>query len=515
MNLQIIATSALDEALSIAEDKNEQDDMVVTNEVDESQPQDEQSSNAVETTGGEESAVEKYVTETDNGDGTTTFSFSFTLDPAVQTEMARSIPKGMKRDDLADDIDVGGDENEEEDLTVEETEAKDEKNTGESVEEDSPSKTDDSGENALLDESDEKSPYVVDGEAQDSVFTDALDSIENFAEDARTEHGSSPVSACTAKDPIFCPYHGKKAAEEELVGLLSTNGSLPANMSVEVNNGKTKRDFSISIKCGANDAPAAQNAIAQMLSKRGIKPTQATKLTASGPGVEETAEYQNPNQVNKAEIMQEWVDDMLTDYASDPNSPVDPQELADCIAKTSEYYDQIGTPTENKAFEEAKEAYNNLCAQIDFSHVKTAADATKERGDISNIRKKAGDWWNLVTEAKHTWSAAGVAQGSRLNKYPASAQPIRKDFQTRYSNLYNYVCKPYEDANAEYTNALSQGDMKSVRVALGKLKYQAKMYEDMMPAFEKTAKEYIAEAKKSAQQKGVQVPQYTPVPWNP
>ena len=146
MNLKKIATLALDEEI-----------------VEDAVKKHSQKKNA-------ESSDSPFAIE-ENPDGTTTISVLVTFDPKIREEKAKAMAKGVKRDDLADDIpDDGGGEP-------------------------------------------QSSPEPAEDSAPRGVFAAALDElaaiVPEIAEDAapRRQHGLSPIENCRAKDPMFCPYH--------------------------------------------------------------------------------------------------------------------------------------------------------------------------------------------------------------------------------------------------------------------------------------------------------------------
>jgi len=434
------------------------------------------------------------VEKAENEDGTVTFSMAFTLDPEVQKKMAKAMGKGVKREDLSDDL-------------------------GESGREDGDPDGDDG---------DQVGKKFADDEAEDAapeqgVFAMALDEMVE-TEDASSRHKNTPLENCRAKDPMFCPYHGAKATEKWLTDEMTKafGGNLPQGVSVSVDGDGHNFNVKVSTNAGTNSGPILA-ALTGLSAKNGVNatPSSAYHVTSSGSnGNEHTMEYTNPNHRDKEGMIAEWTDNLLEDYANDPNSPVDAQEMADFLSEYADYQGVMDDPNstdqqKKDAFASASDKYHALRAQIDEASVQTPADAAKRRQDFSDRRQKAGDWWNMVSEAKEVWQAAGVRPGSRANAYPAAAQQVRGDFQKRYSNLYNSACKPYEQAEANYQTALQSGNMHDIRTALHALDYASQLYEDLMPSFTKTAQAYKQEADNYAQSQGVTVPAYQPKPWTP
>lgn len=432
------------------------------------------------------------VERVENEDGSVTLTLSFSIDPEVQKEKAAAMAKGTKRDDQAD---VELDENGE------------------------PVSKEQSAEDAA----------PCDSNPDQSVFSDALDSLQDVATEDASRH-NTPLANCRAKDPMYCPYHGTQATQKFLEDEISKlGGTIPGTIAVDTDDGHNFK-VSITVPAGTNGQPY-YNALSALMQKKGIKATPSAEVSPNQTDEVYEAKFNDPGHKDKDAQFDEWVDNLLEDYANDNNSPLDPNDLATFLGDYSDYkampgnientYNNSQTPPTQQDFAKAaakrnvEEAYHNLRADVDMAHVKSVQDAQAESAAISAIRSKAGDWWNSVQEAAHIWNACGIRKGSSDKKYPQQAQPIRERFHKKYSSFYRSICAPYDNAVREYSAAITAAspDMKQIRRALHKMNDYANAYEDAFPSFKKIADEYTNAANAYAKQQGVTVPPYQKQPW--
>lgn len=442
----------------------------------------------------EEGQLPEGVKKEEQEDGSTVYTLSFSIDPEIQKEKAAAIPKGTKREDQADvELDETG----------------------------TPVSQEDAAQDGC--------PCCCSDAQDEKPFSDALDSLDDVAtEDSR--HYNTPLENCRAKDPVFCPYHGKAATEKFLTDeITKAAGSVPQGTVISVDS-DNQHDYKIAVTvpAGTNGRPIV-NALNALLSKEGIKAQVDSDLAPNQSDEVHSVAFTHTEHSDRDGQFAEWVDNLLEDYANDNNSPLDANDLAQFLSDYSDfqqmpgdythlYKDSTVAPTQQDidkgaARDALEAAYHSLRAQVDMADVKTVADADKKRDAIGKIRENAGDWKNLVSEVQAIWNAAGIPPRTRDTKYPDPA--LRTKFKNKYSSFYTRICLPYEKADADLVVAKANNDPKAMRDALHKLSDYAEAYEMSFPAFKKLTDEYTDSARKYAQQKGVQIPQYQKLPWMP
>ena len=379
---------------------------------------------------------------TDNGDGTVTYSMEFSLDPEVQKEMSKAMPKGEKREDQVDKVEKV------------------------KVEGEGEQRNDSSSVSGLRSSPSLKSSVPgLESSAQDEapkgVFAMALD--EAIAEDAGgSRHANTPLENCRAKDPMFCPYHGQKAIENWIHSEMQYNVGLTGGGHLAVikvaDNGKGA--FTVTITANKGDAAARNNismTMKSLLSKKGIVPTGVSTQTASGiydvPGSNDyKSEFSAKPDYDKEQMLSEWADDLMIDVSSDPQlqQEIDPKEFADFLGKLDAVGQaQAGTPARDAALADAEKAYHMLRGQVEYKGVSSEVQLMQDAG-TAEVR------FNIASQSYHHLKSEVDAVKKILfknGKFPngfAKANPFAAKYNAAAQGAGYFADKSFHDADDEY-----------------------------------------------------------------
>ena len=410
----------------------------------------------------------------ENPDGTTTISVLVTFDPKIREEKAKAMAKGVKRDDLADDIpDDGG---------------------GEPPD----------------------SPETAEDSAPRGVFAAALDELAaiapEIAEDVspRRQHGLSPIENCRAKDPMFCPYHGQAAIKNAVDKELKNAGISGYSIEV-VPQGK---DFLLNVVMPSSHGGYAMGTIANAMvsafsSKSGIKLVQPPNFFngySNGVRLAQTKRGDidsiivSPSAANKSEQdvakLDEWIDDLVTDIAGDPTlmQDLDPQDLKDLLDSREVLEASINTQNQQQFaadYKFCRDKYRTARAQADYRHIKTPLDAKDAEDTIENeMQTLKGDYH----AAKAPIDAAKKVL-FKNGKFPngfAKANPWAKAYNDLSTMVGYFSAKSYDDARSEDLN-LAPADVKGRRTAISEMEYTKELYKNALDKYKQGIPAFMKE----------------------
>lgn len=447
---------------------------------------------------GTEGEVPKGVEKKDNGDGTVDLSFSFTLDPKVVAQKAKAMAKGVKRDDMTDDlgVDTDGDDD------VEEVFSDDVEDGMELIKKERFHHNEEEGGEGADDGEDDEDPFngvSTEDSATDTVFMDALDSIAGVdTEDARqnSRHSQTPLENCRAKDPRFCPYHGEKAWTSQLENELQNRGIVGGKVSVKNDNGR----YEVSVRVPTADMKAATDMIDGILNTKGVEHAasgfRSEAFYGNGEG-SEGAKFKVDQWSDRTGRLNEWVDDYMADVASDPNADIDmddfnslleAQEDIDAFEAKMDRNDANDMAKYNAMVDAAEKTYHTLMAQQYMKDVTDDQKATDKMADLSkeykDIFDKAHGRKDYVDLAKQKLFGGSGAFPRGFSKQNAFADEYNKASQ----RLFYWADREFTDALTEYHSAT---DLKGKRTALAAMDYRKDNFEQGVPKYEAAADKFL------------------------
>lgn len=446
----------------------------------------------------QENATKDAIKRTDNGDGTVTLSISFGLDPEVVAEKAKAMGKGVKREDLSDDLGFADD--------VEEEKAEDD------AQEVVGQKRDAEG-----DDDEDEDPYNG-VNVEDTMFSDALDELaghdETDAEDAKIgRHGVSPLENCRAKDPKFCPYHGQRAWQQQVENDLKAAGVNGATVTVTEDEHKTHLAdsgtgrYTVDVKCAAGDEQKVAGVLQGYLQMKGIKdptyvPAKVGK-TARGthPAVPGRGVVQGPggadvnfvrdrkaNPDDKYGTIQELMDDLM----DDPNVDYSNQEQMDMLNDLSDILDnkiaplvdeqthELKDPNDQQKYDglehEAYDKYHQLSAMVALPNVKSMGDATTAETDT--IRQFNSDYKSF-TDANDEINNVKKALGWKANAHGSFDKPRgmniegHDDAMQFLRNVNHWSKETMVEGQQNFVAAYLKNDLNQARRWLKQVMYAA------------------------------------------
>lgn len=390
----------------------------------------------------------------DNGDGTTTYSLTFSLDPKVQAEMSKAMPKGQRRDDQPDIISDGESDEDQENVSPEE---------------------------GLF--------------ATDSVAEDALPS----------RHANTPLENCRAKDPMFCPYHGKKAIEEFISsGLSASVPNLLLNrqvtFSVKENPDKT---FSVSITGpSAYNSAAFSSVLQNLVSRKGIVPVSQFEVDYGGSGnpQEHKVSIQAKPEFDKPSMLHEWADDLMIDVANDPKlqNELDPKEFADFLEKMGEMdrenAQNQGTQQAKKAEEDAIAAYRSIRGQADNTDVSSVGHLNDVDRDTAFRANLGTELYFLAKSEADSYKRALFGGSGNLPRGFSKQNEFAEKYTKASSEVGHWDRTAFLDADSDALENINKGttDVKSLRINAGDLRRtSAKLEDDAATFADKKVPEFI------------------------
>lgn len=387
----------------------------------------------------------------DNGDGTTTYSLTFSLDAKVQAEMSKAMPKGQRRDDQPDIISDGESDDGQEGIRPEE---------------------------GLF--------------ATDSVAEDALPS----------RHANTPLENCRAKDPMFCPYHGKKAIEEFISSELSASvPNLMQNKQVTFSVEEYDKTFKVSIT-----APASYNsqpfgiALNRLAHKQGINVASPMTLNfGQGQLNSELAVWKKPD-FDKQSMLHEWADDLMIDVANDPKlqNELDPKEFADFLEKMGEMdrenAQNQGTQQAKKAEEDAIAAYRSIRGQADNTDVSSVGHLNDIDRDTAFRANLGTELYFLAKSEADSYKRALFGGSGNLPRGFSKQNEFAEKYTKASSEVGHWDRTAFLDADSDALENINKGttDVKSLRINAGDLRRtSAKLEDDAATFADKKVPEFI------------------------
>lgn len=395
------------------------------------------------------------VVMTDGGDGTVTFRFTIEVDPEVASEKGVAMPKGQRREDMSDVVDP------------------------------------------------DESPV-----AEDAAPSQGGKSIHD-----------TPLENCRAVDPMFCPYHGAKAIERAIETHFQTyNKNAIPSLKVSVSR-KSRGAYSVQITTASTDTSTAVASILDLAKVNGFridKSGAAQSLVNNGDGthtytdeVDTSASGNRPSETDsRTALLNEWTDTLLDDYANNPNTKVESDDLADMLQAQQEIDDVLAHPTgkktaDMKAFRdkcrEFEMRYHAIRAQDEMAHVVTPSDASAELARITATKSK--DSWTDVSKVMNDACAKlGIPKGTLARKFPWSGRDV---YNARSSRAYASSLDLDRLVKNDFGSAMKSNDMKALRTALHNISYAVTEYNDSMKAFRESLDSQMKEAGKLAAQRGI------------
>lgn len=417
---------------------------------------------------------------TDNGDGTVTYSMAFSLDPKVQAEMSKAMPKGEKREDQVDKV----------------------------------------GEAEAQDEAPKGVFAMALDEAIGSVPSQTCDGIALDASPT-SRHANTPLENCRAKDPMFCPYHGQVAIqkwiENEIQNVFKSlpnpNGSTIGMMPKVVvkDDGTNKSRFEVTITASKSNMlarAAVGGAITNLFNKNGIQRIGISKSTPSGAydvpaSSDYRAELMSKPDYDKADMLKEWSDDLMIDVANDPQlqQEIDPKEFADFLGKLDAVGQaQAGTPAYDTALADAEKAYHMLRGQVEYKGVNSEAPLMQEAGS-------AEYHFNVANQAYHH-SKSEVDAVKKIifknGKFPngfAKANPFAANYNAASQAVGYFADKAFHDADDEYVPLMkalqnrkaTPAELQRLKGLVSAVKFGEKNYVNAADKYFKAKKEFMQE----------------------
>lgn len=454
------------------------------------------------------------VKRVDNGDGTVTMSISFELDPKVVAEKAKAIGKGLKREDLTDELPLVDD--------VEEgTDAKDSiRDAGDWSSEDDDEWPEDDGD-----------PYN-DTPSTDEMFSSALDELDAEVEDAKIgRHGLSPLENCRAKDPKFCPYHGQKAWQSQVEADLQAAGVTGATVTVTEDEHKSHLAdsgtgrYTIDVKCAAGDEQKVAGVLQGYLQMNGVKdPTyvpakQGKTARGTHPAIPGRGVVQNPGgaDVNfvrdrkakpddKFGTIQELFDDLMdspdVDYANpdqmklfDEISDILDNQAAALVDPTTH---ELVNPADQQKYDglehEAYDKYHQLSAMVALPNVKTMQDVDNEssanRAKFDAAVKSLDDTNSRINGVKKAlgWKPNQWGTFTKSSKLSVAGH---EDSMKWLQNVGHFTKELMTQADAEMAKAKQSGDVNQARRWLKQQMYATQNADFMNKSIAGEEKKYL------------------------
>lgn len=449
------------------------------------------------------------VDRADNGDGTVTLSVSFALDPKVVAEKAKAMKKGIKRDDLSDDI-------------------------GEEVESDSDDMVyaDDQDPESDPDSKEDEDEDPYNGvNVEDSLFGNVLDEINGFAEDAKIgRHGLSPLENCRAKDPKFCPYHGQRAWQAQVENDIAAAGVTGATVSVtEEEHGTHLADsgtgrFSISVKCNSGDESKVAGVLNGYLAMKGIKdPTaipakvgktaRGTHAAVPGKGVVQSAGGAELGFVrNKREVGDDkygTIQERLDDLMDDPNMDYGNQEQMDMLNNLSDILDnkiapliddkthELKDPNDQQKYDdlekEAFDKYNVLSARINLPNVNTMQDVDDEFQKTSGFAQQVAKLDAVNNEIDSVKGQLGWKSFAGGGYVKPRGENIggHEEWMDWFRNVSHFTKDAMAEARQGIADANQKNDVAHGRVHLRKAQWAASNADFMAKNLDGLRKTYL------------------------
>lgn len=464
------------------------------------------------------SAIQKK----DNGDGTTTLSVHIALDPKVVEEKSKAIQKGMKREDIPDDLgggDAGGG------------------NADGNGDEDSPfddRNWDDTDED---DDDEDIDPYNEPVQTQDeaiqdkqSLFVDALDEMTDVMDARNPERHNTPLENCRARDKRFCRYHGDKAFVKDIEDKLESVGiTQRAVVCKRLDDGT----YDLSAVVPNESIGKAEKILTDLLGEDGISDfkswdeksslhsgqNQKTGFGSSSARFE--TDYKKDNAVDR---INEWTDDLIEDAMNDTTGAVSMEDIEPLLEKSvalnefdakqnrndPKYYDNI-----KPLVDDITKEYHRVKAQMDYADVQTPQDAEAIAKDAQDRQKKASDEYHnglAEVDAIKTEMFKGFKGVRKPGNFPDNFGKGKFDKNTkallvkghhwaqRYSDgsyTAHKAGEAFKKSVAEYQAALQavqqnpsdENAMKNLRTAISGMDYRADAYEDATAGWKMRAKQ--------------------------
>lgn len=434
--------------------------------------------------------LDEYENRT-NDDETVTLEVSFTLDPKVVAEKAKAMAKGIKRDDLTDDLGVDTDTDGDD---VEEVYADDVGDNAILVKK--PKFEENEGEGSRPEVEEDEDPFngvSTEDESPDAVSMDELDDEIVDTEDARqnSRHSQTPLDNCRAKDPRFCPYHGDKAwqkkVEDDLVGVPG------AKVDVKNENGRYK----VQITVPAGMSSAAESAIDGIVNTNGV----ITESRSNSGTVVSAAFKTDFGMLDRPGRLNEWVDDYMTDVAGDPSAEIDmddfnalleAQEDIETFELTMDTNNANDVLKYNGMVEDAEKKYHVLMAQQYMKDVKDDKQAQEKSDEINKSFNDSYDAAHAEKDATDAAKAAifgtNVAGKVKTPRGFGASHGWWDALAKKNTNLFFRATDEYIKSTDEFAKAK---DLKAKRAALSSMDYRKDNFIQGAAAYKTMSQEFM------------------------
>ena len=413
-----------------------------------------------------------------NPDGSASYSVLVSFDPKVREEKAKAMEKGIKRDDLTDDL-----------------------------------------KDAEPEQADAGEPSQDEAPAVQGVFAFALDELNaqiaaETCDEKPKKHGLSPIENCRAKDPMYCPYHGqqaiKAALEKALVeaGIkLAKPGMTDVKHGVVVSVDPVGSGYKVTVHDNQGMHPVGDRAekICHALShlfddKKGITAGLVDlPKDATTPGIDySTQPTVSPDPDEKfLGLVDEWIDDLVTDIAADPSSmqDIDPQAVKDLLEARNSLEGLIDSnvyPSASayqKTASDCRDKYLKARAQFDYRHIKSPLEAKEAEDAVASEMDKMQEEYHKLKAPVEAMKKA-LFGGPQFPKGFSKTHDWAAKFNKMSSALGFFIANDFAKAK-ESGLSLAPADLAGRRAAIAEMNYRKDSYESMLERFKAYLPEFI------------------------
>lgn len=381
----------------------------------------------------------------ENPDGTVTYSVFVALDPKVQKEMAKALPKGTERDDLADELGVF-------------SAALDE------IAEDAPSRY----SQTPLENCRAKDPMFCPYHGDAAIRR----KIEDGLVAAGLPAGQGKIDIEKRKGGYQVSVTVQKGAP-----MNTSVGAIVANAFADPVTGKNKNGISLMVPDGG--------------------PGEVSQhLSPQGGMMAETVASITPDENIEVGRLDEWIDGLVSDIAADPTlqNDLDPNDVRDLL-EAREALENVTPVTSNfaKLLDDAKELYHSVRAQVDFRGVKTPQDVVAEEASIDATMKNLSADFHKEKSPVDAAKAAIFPKGRFPNGF-SKAHPWAAEYSNAASKVGYFAQKLWDDAQKNALN-VPPSDIPALRTSLGAMKYASETYAEALNEYKKAVPKFINEFK--------------------